>query len=78
MQEAATETRVMGDTIINEITDSTKIQEAIRVLDKSLEEIPLYQVPADFFLLNYISIYYAAGEQEKGNDLPWLLTMRKR
>ena len=75
MQEAATETRVMGDTIINEITDSTKIQEAIRVLDKSLEEIPLYQVPADFFLLNYISIYYAAGEQEKGNDLAWALAL---
>ena len=64
-----------GDTIINEITDSTKIQEAIRVLDKSLEEIPLYQVPADFFLLNYISIYYAAGEQEKGNDLAWALAL---
>ncbi len=75
MQEAATETRVIGDTIINEITDSSKIQEAVRVLDKSLEEIPLYQVPADFFLLNYISIYYAAGEQEKGNDLAWALAL---
>ena len=75
MQEASTETRVMGDSIINEITDSTKIQEAIRVLDKSLEEIPLYQVPADFFLLNYISIYYAAGEYEKGNDLAWALAL---
>ena len=75
MQEAATETRVIGDTIINEITDSSKIQEAVRVLDKSLEEIPLYQVPADFFLLNYISIYYAAGEKEKGNDLAWALAL---
>ena len=75
MQEAMTETHITSDSIINEITDSSKIQEAVRVLDKSLEEIPLYQVPADFFLLNYISIYYAAGEKEKGNDLAWALAL---
>ena len=26
-------------------------------------------------MLNYISIYYAAGEQEKGNDLAWALAL---
>jgi len=54
----------------NHVTwDSTKVAEAVKVLDKSLEEIPLYQVPADNFLLNYISLYYTAGEPEKGNRL---------
>lgn len=51
------------------VLDSTKMAAAVRVLDKSLEEIPLYQVPADNFLLNYISLYYTAGEPEKGNKL---------
>ena len=75
MQEASVESEVIGDSIVNEIVDSSKIQEAVKVLDKSLEEIPLYQVPADFFLLNYISIYYAANEKEKGNDLAWALAV---
>ena len=26
-------------------------------------------------MLNYISIYYAAGEKEKGNDLAWALAL---
>jgi hypothetical protein len=42
---------------------------AVRVLDKSLEEIPLYQLPADHFTLQYVQAYYRAGEYEKGNDL---------
>lgn len=73
MQDAVTGTKMLPDSTMSEIIDPAKMEEAVKVLDKSLEEIPLYQVPADNFLLNYISIYYAAGEKEKGNDLAWAL-----
>lgn len=46
-----------------------KNKQAIAALDKSLEEIPLYQVPADNSLLNYIPLYYNLGETEKANAL---------
>lgn len=46
-----------------------KKEQAIAALDKSLEEIPLYQVPADNNLLNYIPLYYQLGETEKANRL---------
>ena len=62
-----------GDSVI--VLDTAKVQKAVGVLDKCLEELPLYQVPADNFLLNYISIYYTAGEYEKGNDLAWALAV---
>lgn len=60
-----------GDSII--MLDTAKVNMATDVLDKCMEELPLYQVPADNFLLNYITIYYTAGEYEKGNDLAWAL-----
>lgn len=46
-----------------------KNEQAIAALDKSLEEIPLYQVPADNSLLNYIPLYYNLGQTEKANAL---------
>ena len=75
VEEAVKETVMLKDSVVNEIIDSSKMQEAVKVLDKSLEEIPLYQVPADNFLLYYIPIYYTAGENEKANDLAWALAM---
>ena len=57
------------------VLDTAKVNAAVRVLDKSLEEIPLYQVPADNFLINYISVYYMAGEEEKGNELSKALVL---
>ena len=54
---------------------NTFLRLAEQLMQEAATEIPLYQVPADFFLLNYISIYYAAGEQEKGNDLAWALAL---
>ena len=75
VEEAVNESTVLGDSTISEIVDSSKMQEAVKVLDKSLEEIPLYQVPADYFLIYYIPIYYTAGENEKANDLAWALAL---
>lgn len=46
-----------------------KNAQAVAALDKSLEEIPLYQVPADNNLLNYIPLYYQLGETEKAKRL---------
>lgn len=46
-----------------------KNEKAIAVLDKSLEEIPLYQVPVDNILLNYIPLYYSLEQPEKANHL---------
>lgn len=75
VEEAVKESTMLKDSTINEIIDSSMMQEAVKVLDKSLEEIPLYQVPADNFLLYYIPIYYTAGENEKANDLAWALAI---
>ena len=46
-----------------------KTEKAIAVLDKSLEELPINQVPVDNNLLNYIPLYYALGVPEKANHL---------
>ncbi len=40
---------------------------AIEVLDKSLEELPLFQAP--FYTVDYIQLYYLAGQTEKANEL---------
>jgi tetratricopeptide (TPR) repeat protein len=44
-------------------------EKAVQVLDKSLEELPISQIPIDIFFVDYISLYYALGEMEKGNHL---------
>lgn len=44
-------------------------EKAIAVLDKSLEELPLSQVPIDIVFLDYITLYYELGETEKANHL---------
>jgi hypothetical protein len=49
--------------------DTAKVNAAVRVLDKSLEELPLYHLPAEYFTLDYVQTYYRAGEYEKGNAL---------
>lgn len=46
-----------------------KKEEALAVLNKSLEELPISQIGADNTLLYYIPLYYALGETEKGNHL---------
>lgn len=49
--------------------DTSKVNAAVRVLDKSLEELPLFQIGPDNNLLDYVQLYYLAGEYEKGNEL---------
>lgn len=44
-------------------------EKAVAVLDKSLEELPLSQVPIDITFLDYITLYYELGETEKANHL---------
>lgn len=51
------------------LAEKHKNTEAIAVLNKSLEELPLNQVPADNSLLNYIPLYYMMGEKENANIL---------
>ena len=55
--------------LAQKLYDEGKQAEAVAVLDKSLEEIPLYQVPADNSMLFYIPMYYELGETEKANHL---------
>ncbi len=55
--------------LAQKLYDEGKQAEAVAVLDKSLEEIPLYQVPADNSMLFYIPMYYELGETEKGEPL---------
>jgi hypothetical protein len=58
-----------GDSLIQLHVDTARVNAAVRVLDKSLEELPLYQVPADFFTVMHVASYYRAGEVEKANRL---------
>lgn len=51
--------------VAQKLYDEGKQAEAVAVLDKSLEEIPLYQVPADNSMLFYIPMYYELGETER-------------
>lgn len=44
-------------------------EKAVAVLDKSLEELPLSQVPADNSLINYIPLYYTMKQTEQANNL---------
>jgi hypothetical protein len=63
----------IGDSLqldnIETYVDTSKVNAAIRVLDKSLEELPLYQVPADYFTMLHVAAYYRTGEFEKANNL---------
>lgn len=52
-----------------QLAEEGKKEKAIAVLDKSLEEIPLFQVPIDLNFLEYIPLYYELGETEKANHL---------
>lgn len=55
--------------LAQQLHEEGKDEMAIAALDKSLEEIPLYQVPADNSLINYIPLYYAMDQPEKANML---------
>lgn len=46
-----------------------KEDQAIAVLDKSLEELPLSQIAVDNSMLDYIPLYYALGATDKANHL---------
>lgn len=60
--------------LAQQLHEEGKDELAIAALDKSLEEIPLYQVPADNNLINYIPLYYAMNQPEKANMLVQQLT----
>ena len=46
-----------------------RYEEAGKVLDKSLEEIPDKSVPYNYVMLPYISIYYELGQKEKASEI---------
>lgn len=55
--------------LAQQLYEAGENEKAIAALDKSLEEIPLYQVPADNNLLNYIPLYYNMQQPEKADML---------
>lgn len=55
--------------LADRLNSEGKTAEAIAVLDKSLEELPTSQVPADNNLINYIPLYYGLEQNEKANVL---------
>lgn len=55
--------------LATQLHEEGKDEKAVAVLDKSLEELPLSQIPVDNNLINYIPLYYALGETDKGNHL---------
>ncbi len=50
-----------------------KKEKAIEVLDKCMEELPVANVPINFFMLPVTEAYYKAGAPEKGNELVGIL-----
>lgn len=52
-----------------QLLDEGKNDKALAALDKSLEELPLYQIPADGSLVNYIQLYYQLGKKESAQKL---------
>lgn len=55
--------------LASELYEAGRNDEAIAVLDRNLEELPLSQVPADNSLVNYVPLYYELGQTEKANNL---------
>lgn len=55
--------------LATQLMEEGKKEQAIAALDKSLEELPLSQVPMDKILAFYVPIYYALEQPEKGNTL---------
>jgi len=55
--------------LANKLFKEDKKEKAIEVLDKSLTELPTYQIPITNTLINYISLYYQLGCKEKANNL---------
>ncbi|GHV64941.1 membrane protein [Bacteroidia bacterium] len=53
----------------NALREEGKNDKAVEILDLSLTELPINQVPLDLSLLNYVPAYYDLGELEKGNQL---------
>ncbi len=51
------------------LAEKGKTAEATAVLDKSLEELPLSQVPVDNSLIKYIPLYYDLQQTDKANVL---------
>ena len=45
------------------------MKKAIEVLDKAFEVMPEENVPYDVFVMGLAENYYAAGDNEKGNEL---------
>jgi hypothetical protein len=51
------------------LNDEGKKEKAVKVLDRCMEKLPLWQVPHDNNLIGFIQEYYRAGETEKANQL---------
>jgi len=55
--------------LANKLFEEGKKEKAIKTLDKSLTELPIYQIPVSNTLINYISMYYKLGSKDKANKL---------
>ena len=55
--------------LASQLYEEGKEDQAIAVLDKSLEELPLSQIAVDNSMLDYIPLYYALGATDKANHL---------
>ena len=52
-----------------ELINEQKIDKAVKVFDKCIEELPDYQVPFDQYMISFVRGYYVCGEFEKGNKV---------
>ncbi len=60
--------------LAEQLLQEGKKDSAVKVLNKSLEEMPEVTVPFNIFLLRYPDLYYRAGDIAKGDELIKRLT----
>ncbi len=46
-----------------------KREKAVEVLDRCLEVMPTDVIPANYFMLGFVEVYYKAGEYEKARAI---------
>ncbi len=61
--------RITFSRLAEKLIEENKNEKAIEVLDKAFEVMPEKNVPYDVFVMGLAENYYAAGDNEKGNEL---------